>query len=220
TSNKITFTRSGGTWYGIEYYNASASSQVSYSIIQNAQYGLRVINSNPSLSWSTIRYNTVRVQFDNNSFSYGGTLQGNIIEDNFDGVKCYQYSDPAITPNNVIRYNIYNGVYGDATSVPTLGYYDITGHNSLYYNGTEVWSNYSGTISARYNWWGEANPTPNVSGNVDWSNYLNYDPNSGMGKVVAKGASPVSQDNAMTDGAADTLGMAEVNRAHKIFLDG
>lgn len=219
TSNKITFTRSGGTWYGIELYNASASSQISYSIVQNAQYGVRVINSNPSLSWSTIRYNTVGVQFDNNSFSYGGTLQGNIIEDNFDGIKCYQYSDPAITPNNVIRYNIYNGVYGDATSVPTLGYYDITGHNSLYYNGTEVWSNYYGTINARYNWWGESNPTPNVSGNVDWSNYLNYDPNSGMGKVLVKADASESRGNEFENGTvADTLGIAEVNRAHEALL--
>lgn len=219
SGSKITFT-SSGTWYGIEYYNASGG-QVFYSIIQNAQYGVRVINSSPALAWNTIRYNTVGVQFDNNSYIYGGSLQGNVIENNFDGVKCYQYSDPGFTSSNVIRYNIYNGVYGDATSVPNLGLYYPTGHNSLYYNGTEVWSNYSGTIYARSNWWGEPDPTPNVSSNVDWSNYLNYDPNSGMGVVLAKaGASERRSNEFAGEAVADTVGIAEVNRAHEALLKG
>ncbi len=220
-SNKITFTRSGGTWYGIEFYNASYLSQISYSIIQNAQYGVRIINSSPSLSWNSIKLNTVGVQFENNSYDYATTLQGNVIEENVDGVKCYQYSDPAINPSNVIRYNNFYGVYGDATAVPSLGFYYPTGYNSVYYNTFEVWSAYPGTIYARYHWWGDPNPTPNVSGNVDWSNYLDYDPNSGIGKAVAKEVASENRSNEIANGAAaDTVGMVEVDHAYKVFLEG
>ncbi|MCG3121638.1 MAG: hypothetical protein ALAOOOJD_04841 [bacterium] len=220
-SNKITFTRSGGTWYGIEFYNASYLSQISYSIIQSAQYGVRIINSSPNLTWNTIKLNTVGVQFENNSYDYATTLQGNMIEENVDGVKCYQYSDPAINPSNVIRYNNFYGVYGDATAVPSLGFYYPTGYNSVYYNTFEVWSTYPGTIYARYHWWGDSNPTPNVSGNVDWSNYLDYDPNSGMGKAQAKEVSSENRSNDIASGAAaDTVGMVEVDHAYKVFLEG
>ncbi|MBC6951766.1 right-handed parallel beta-helix repeat-containing protein, partial [candidate division KSB1 bacterium] len=159
SSNKITFTRSSGTWYGIELYN-SMNSQISYSNIHNAQYGLRAINSYPALSSSSVKYNTVGVRFENNSLAYGGALQGNVVAENSsDGVQCFQYSDPGIGANNLIRYNNFYGVYGDAGSVPNLGTYSSDGYNSIYYNGTEVWSAYSGTIYARYNWWGDANPT-------------------------------------------------------------
>ncbi len=220
-SNKITFTRSGGTWYGIEFYNASYLSQISYSIIQNAQYGVRIINSSPNLTWNSIKLNTVGVQFENNSYDYATTLQGNMIEENIDGVKCYQYSDPAINPSNVIRYNNFYGVYGDATAVPNMGFYYPTGYNSIYYNTFEVWSTYPGTIYARYHWWGDPNPNPNVSGNVDWSNYLDYDPNSGMGKALAKEVSSENRSNEIADGAAaDTVGMVEVDHAYKVFLEG
>ncbi|MGH7491988.1 MAG: right-handed parallel beta-helix repeat-containing protein [bacterium] len=221
SSNKITFTRSGGTWYGIELYNAS-SCQISYSNIYNAQYGLRAINSSPILTWSTVKYNTVGVRFENNSVSYGGALQGNVIAENSsDGIQCYQYSDPALNPSNVIRYNNFYGVYGDATAVPSLGLSYPTGYNSVYYNTFEVWSVYPGTIYARYHWWGDANPTPNVSGNVDWSNYLDYDPNSGLGKSLAENPPTKNSENQIEgESEADTLGMAEVDLAYKIFLGG
>lgn len=121
SSNKITFTRSSGAWYGIELYN-SMNSQISYSNIHNAQYGLRAINSYPALSSSSVKYNTVGVRFENNSLAYGGVLQGNVIAENSsDGVQCFQYSDPGIGANNLIRYNNFYGVYGDAGSIPNLG---------------------------------------------------------------------------------------------------
>lgn len=221
SSNKITFTRSSGAWYGIELYN-SMNSQISYSNIHNAQYGLRAINSYPALSSSSVKYNTVGVRFENNSLAYGGVLQGNVIAENSsDGVQCFQYSDPGIGANNLIRYNNFYGVYGDAGSIPNLGASSSEGYNSIYYNGTEVWSAYSGTIYARYNWWGDANPTPNVSGNVVWSNHLTFDPNSGMGKPLAGDPSNKDSENQLSGASeADTLGMAEVDLAYKIFLGG
>lgn len=93
--------------------------------------------------------------------------------------------------------------------------------SSVHYNGTEVWSAYSGTIYARYNWWGDADPTPNVSGNVDWSNYLDFDPNSGIGKPLVENHPPQHSENQLAGASeADTLGMAEVDLAYKIFLGG
>lgn len=84
-----------------------------------------------------------------------------------------------------------------------------------------MWSSYPGTIYARYNWWGDPNPTPNVSGNVDWSNYLDYDPNSGMGKALAKEVSSENRSNEIASGAAvDTVGIIEVDHAYKVFLEG
>jgi TolA-binding protein len=175
-------------------------------------------NTNVSLQDNSIKYNTVGMRFENQSD--GSTIvRGNVVAENNDtGIECIQYSDPLVFPNNVIRYDNFYGVYGDNTSAPDLGRYSDQGHNSIYYNGDDVWSTYSGTIYARYNWWGSYPANPLVSFNVDYSNALYYDPNPGLGKAVAEGMS--FKNKHTSNFAADTLGMAEVNCAHEIFLSG
>jgi serine protease len=63
------FTRSGGQWYGIEFYGAPAGSEISGCTIQNAQYGVSVISSNSFYTqWCTIQNSTTGV------YSSGGDV--------------------------------------------------------------------------------------------------------------------------------------------------
>ncbi|MBI3587279.1 MAG: hypothetical protein HY088_09140, partial [Ignavibacteriales bacterium] len=118
SSQPITFTRSGGQWYGIEFYNGNAGSSISYATIENAQYGVYNYSTNVPISNSTIRNNTTGV------YIYGNcsTLSWSRIQNNTYGVNCASYGDANIQVNNVLRYNSW-AVYGDATSVPALGNY-------------------------------------------------------------------------------------------------
>ncbi|MBI3586885.1 MAG: S8 family serine peptidase, partial [Ignavibacteriales bacterium] len=127
SSSPITFTRSGGQWYGIEFYNGNAGSSISYATIENAQYGVYNYGTNVPISNSTIRNSTTGVYIYGNS----STLSWSRIQNNTYGVSLAQYGDANIQVNNVLRYNSW-AVYGDATSVPALGNYP--GYNSLYSN--------------------------------------------------------------------------------------
>lgn len=220
-TNKITFTRSGGTWYGIEFWNGAFGSEIWWANINNAQYGVRMYNTNVVLSDNSVKYNTIGLRFENQSDGVG-IIRGNVVAENNDkGVECVQYSDPLLFSSNVIRYNNFYGVYGDNTSAPDLGRYSDQGHNSIYYNGDDVWSTYGGTIYALYNWWGEYPAYPIVSYNVDYSNALSYDPNPGMGKAAANALSFEKSNRPLKGNlAADTLGITELNQAYQVFLDG
>lgn len=221
SSNKITFTRSSGAWYGIEFWNAAYGSRVSWAIINNAQYGIFMYNTNVALEDNSIKYNTTGLRFDNQSEA-AGIVRGNVVsENNYAGIECTQYSDPLLFSGNVVRYNNFYGVYGDNTSAPDLGRYSDQGYNSIYLNSDDIWSNYPGTIYARYNWWGEYPAEATVSYNVDYSNALNFDPNPGMGKRLAGDPSNKDSENQLSGASeADTLGMAEIDLAYKIFLGG
>lgn len=178
-------------------------------------------NTDVWLESNSVKYNTVGMRFENQSDG-SGIVKLNVVSENNDtGIQCLQYSDPLLFSFNLIRYNNFYGVYGDNTSAPDLGIYSDQGHNGIYYNNDDVYSSYGGTIYARYNWWGDYPASPTVSYNVDYSNALDYDPTSGMGKIANATESAGNANNKLADGAnADTLGMAEVNLAHKIFLDG
>jgi Subtilase family/FlgD Ig-like domain len=214
TTGSCTFTRSGGQWYGIEFYNGNSGSSLSYATIQNAQYGVYVYNTETSISHCTIRYNTNGVF----AASYYGSINWSLIHDNSYGVRCGTYGDPDLSPNNILRYNG-RGVYAEASGVPNLGSY--IGYNSLYYNDYyDVESQYAGTIYARGNWWGSYPADPSISGNVDYSSALSVDPN-GWAKAVVKpqpiGTSPETVSARVT--AGDTIGIAELNEAYALLRD-
>lgn len=214
SSQRITFTRSGGQWYGIEFYNGNSGSSISYATIENAQYGVYSYGTDVTVSYSTIRYNTNGAYISGypNSFSW------NLFHDNTYGVQCAGYGDANIQPNNVLRWNSW-GVYGDATSVPNLGSY--IGYNSIYSTDYyDVYSTYSGTISARGNWWGSYPANPPVTTNVDYSSELSVDPNGWAGKIVKKDKTGVPLVLTKFSGTqADEPGMKEVDQAYELLLN-
>lgn len=66
-SNPITFTSSGGQWYGIEFYNGGSGSSIQYATIRNAQYGVYLYNTNVPVSNSTIQNNTTGIYMSGTS---------------------------------------------------------------------------------------------------------------------------------------------------------
>ncbi|MCU0645205.1 MAG: hypothetical protein MUC94_13210, partial [bacterium] len=215
-----TFQAQSGTWYGIEFTNASYNSMIQYCTIEDATVAVHMNNTHVYLGSNIIQNNTTGLLF--NSGSDGVANNNQIIYNSSCGIKCTSYSDPLLFSWNVIRDNGYGygGVYGDATSIFDLGIYSDQGHNSIYYNDPyEVTTYYSGTIYARYNWWGDSDPDPNLShpnGNIDWSNYLTSDPNAMLAKSISKNPgsdSPIMKAAVSTD----TIGISEVDYAYLIY---
>ncbi|NIA31706.1 MAG: DUF1565 domain-containing protein, partial [Actinobacteria bacterium] len=219
SSNQITFEAQSGSWYGIEFYYGDADSKIKGCTIKNAQYGIRMIHTNVDLNDNTIQNNQTGLLFEN--YSDGSTLvNSNEITFNSNcGIRCLNYSDPLIFSCNVIRDNGWGlgGICGDGSSVFDLGRYSDQGHNSIYYNDPyEVSSGYSGTIYARYNWWGDSDPDPVLNGNIDWQDYLTYDPNCRLQKAVSR--HNASKPAVMQEAASnDTLGISEVDYAYKVY---
>lgn len=215
TSNKITFTRSGGQWYGIEFYYGQSGSSIQYAKIKNAQYGVSDYGTSAYLTNDSITNNSTGV-YVNGAIN---SMNWNLFRDNTYGVQCANYGDANIQTNNVFRYNSW-GVSGDYSSVPAVGSY--IGYNSLYYNDYyDVYSDYGGTIYARGNWWGQYPPSPAVSENVDYSEALSVDPNTWAGSFAESPDKPKAgrslQKSAMA--SPDTAGMIELNEAYRIYLN-
>ncbi len=212
-ANGVTFTRSGGQWYGIDFYSGNSGSSLYGCTIQNAQYGVYVYNTNPSISHCTIRYNGTGIY---GSYFYYSSVEWNLIEDNTYGVSCNQYSDLDISPSNIIRYNGW-AVSADASSAPNLG--SMTGYNSIYWNDYyDVYSSYSGTIYALGNWWGDYPPYPSIVGYVDYSSALSWNPNNWAKVSVGPQArSAITPDEGELR-ETDTLGIAEFDQARILFL--
>lgn len=219
-ANDATFTSVSGIWYGIEFTNASYNSMIQYCTIEDATVGVHMNNTDIYLLGNDINNNTTGLLF--NSGSDGVSNNNQIIYNSSCGVKCTSNSDPLLFSWNVIRDNGYGygGVYGDATSIFDLGRYSDQGHNSIYYNDQfEVQSGYPGTIYARYNWWGDPNPYPYVTSNVDWSYYLTSDPNTTLAKAISE--NPGSDAPIMNAAVStDTIGISEVDYAYLIYRKG
>jgi TolA-binding protein len=213
----VTFTRSGGQWYGIEFYNGSNESSIQYSTIENAQYGLYLYNTFVGVSHCTIKNCSTGAYVYGNSSPFTWTL----IEDNTSrGIDCASYGDPNIGPSNVLRSNSW-GVYGDAFSVPYLG--STAGYNSLYYQDYyDVYSAYSGTIYALGNWWGSYPAMPSVTVNVDYSSALSSDPNTWAGKFADSPRRPLPPLPLakLSPSSSDSVGMEELDQAYRLYLAG
>jgi subtilisin family serine protease/tetratricopeptide (TPR) repeat protein len=216
SSQPITFTRSGGQWYGIEFYNGQSGSSLQYVTIENAQYGVYNYATNVPISNSLLRNNSTALYSTNNA----STINWTRVQYNGYGIQLASYGDANIQPNNVIRYNGW-GVYGDGTSVPNLG--SLTGYNSLYSQDYyDVYSTYGGTIFARGNWWGSYPALPSVTANVDYSSELSSDPNGWAGKLAAPVKGPVLPGPLSKKGepTGNDPGMQELAEAYRLYLDG
>lgn len=212
---RITFTRSGGQWYGVEfYYNYGSGSSIQYAIIENAQYGVADYGTSPYLANNKIRYNYAGVYVSGSIPS----MNWNLFEYNTYGVHCVNYGDANIQTNNVIRYNSH-GVRGDYTSVPAVGSY--IGYNGLYNDYYDINSDYGGTIYARGNWWGQYPASPSLTMNVDYSGELSVDPNSWAVGFVVSPDHPTSDlslgKTSMSQG--DTVGVGALDQAYRLYLD-
>ncbi len=204
SSSPITFQGSGspGSWFGIEFYDISQGSSLRYCTIKDATYGLNLISSylppNPL-----------------------------VITNNDYGVNCTNYSDPSFI-STVFSGNNYD-VYGDATSTMLLGTSTGPGYNSFRNPGIyQVYSTYSGTISAEGNWWGSSSPSPYVTSNVDYSNWLSSDPNPEMkevdGKhvVVVQSVSSSSSEPQISQPkiASSDTSITKLDAAYRLYLGG
>jgi hypothetical protein len=222
-SNRITFQSISGTWYGIKFYNGSSSSRIKYCTIKNATTGIYMYNTDVYLHDNKIQYNDTGMLFEN--YSDGSSIVNchEITYNDSAGIRCKTYSDPLVFTCNEIRDNGYGlaGVYGDNSSVFDLGRYSDQGHNSIYWNDPyEVYSTYSGTIYACYNWWGDSDPDPNVSSNVSWLYYLTSDPNSKAAPMADPTISDPPAINKVVQSDSDTTGISEVDKAYLIYRDG
>jgi len=203
SANGATFQGSGyrGSWFGIEFYNVTASQSLGYCTIKDASYGLNFINTDVALSHPAVRDNTY-------------------------GVNCTNYSDPIFT-YTVLQTNGW-GVDGDASSDPYLGAYlgyDSFRDNDFY----DIYSTYSGTIYARSNWWGACPPYPSVTQNVDYSYWLCSDPNP-RGQSVATDLVGLQFSKRVTGSSSELIspgvvptpepGMSELNTAYLFYVDG
>ncbi|MFZ5516708.1 MAG: right-handed parallel beta-helix repeat-containing protein [Candidatus Zhuqueibacterota bacterium] len=226
TANGVTF--QGSSWLGLEFSNASSSSQVINCTITDASVGINMYNSDVQVSGNTIEDNTTGILFNNGSDG-SGIVNGNVVQNNSCyGIRCLSNSDPLIFSSNVITSNgdyggIYGGVCGDGSSIFDLGRYSDQGHNSIYWNAVyEVATGYSGTIYARYNWWGDSDPSPffyEPNGDVDWDYYLAYDPNYMLNKSMARNStsSPAVVNVNVSD---DTVGVKELDEAIFYYQNG
>ena len=220
-----TFQSQSGTWYGIEFNHAASASQVKYCNITDAQYGVYMIHTDVVITGNIIEENTTGLLFEDYADGDGIVNQNVVTFNSSYGIRCKTYSDPLLFSCNVISDNGYGygGVYGDASSIFDLGIYSDQGHNSIYYNDPyEVTTYYSGTIYAKYNWWGDSEPDPNLSypnGNIDWSYYLTSDPNAMLAKAISQNPGP---DAPIMKAAAatDTIGISEVDYAYLIYRKG
>ncbi|MGB9588905.1 MAG: matrixin family metalloprotease, partial [Armatimonadota bacterium] len=147
SSQPITFTRNGGTWYGIEANYGSID--LRYCSVQNAQNGVKAYRSAGYLDHVTITGSATGMRYDNQSW---GDVRYSSITSCTYGIHCSQNSNPSIRPYNRI-WNHTTGVYSDYNSLPVLGTLSGWGNNSIKNNATmDVWSENSNTVYAQYNY--------------------------------------------------------------------
>jgi hypothetical protein len=157
-----------------------------------------------TLSWnnfgSEISGVTISGNRINNNLTWGiearrnyGTISGLVISGNTisgsrtqDGVALSTLDDGSISEvtfyYNTIANNAENGINitGDNITNINLGSSSSGGSNSIYDNTEYDVNNLTGaTISAQYNWWGQASgPDPlKISGDIDYAPWLTSDPN-------------------------------------------
>jgi hypothetical protein len=117
--------------------------------------------------------------------------------------------------NNWVKFNS-RGIYIDATSTPYLGTDQNRVYCSIWGNDWDVWSDYGGTVSAQWNYWGSYPANPMIYGTVDYSNELMVEPNPFL-KIAVRNK-PLQQTTADDSPgvASDTLGMAELDHARAL----
>lgn len=210
-SDRITFTSTSGTWYGIEVNNGGHFNP-DFSDFENAQYPIDYYDSDGDVHTCTFTDYSTAIRYDNTS--WGKVDYSTIIEYGATGLDFVQYSSGDIRSYNEIQDNYY-GVKIDSNSDPNLGYTAGGGYNSIYNAVWDVYSTNSSTLDAIYNWWGSSSPSPSIYGNVDWDPYLTSDP------ISKQSASrPPKIVHHESSNPSDTVGVREFNDAKLIFQEG
>ena len=205
---------SGATWWGISFYNCSSSSEVVNCTITGSTYGLDMYYySNVRLQLNDILLNHIGLFFS--SYSDGnGAVSRNDIHSNDYGVYCINYCDPTLYQTGFINND--RAIYGNNSNCDfNLGSNSSEGQNSFLYSGDyDVYSTYSGTIQAQYNYWGGYPPdTTNNYGNTNCSNPLTTAP-----WYLSKSMPHLDASEQLTlSEITDTLGMAEMERAAELY---
>lgn len=209
----VTFTRSGGQWYGIEMYGVyGGANYISGCTIENATYGVYDYASyGYRIENSTIQNNGTGIE----SISGSHVIAGNYLTGNTYGVSCSDYSSLDFEINNWIKFNS-RGVYIDATSTPYLGSYWSPVYCSIWGNDWDIWSDYGGTVSAEWNYWGDYPANPMIYGTVDYSNALTAEPSRYKIAAHETARPPAATLNSSNGQAPDTTGMALLTQAIKV----
>ena len=201
----------------------SSSPTISDCTFLNNYFGVYCNPCTPTIQYNDIEYSTSSGIYLTGA---SPTLQSNSIKNNSSaGVFCHNSSYPYLF-NNTIAGNGSYGVYSDYYSTPRLAPYPWAG-NVISANGSGVGAYYNSapqgynpggnsifgntyydvvalagcTVSAEGNWWGVYPPNSSqfyISGStIDYSNYLNYNPNPGRPKqgVPSPGPTGPSADS-------------------------
>jgi subtilisin family serine protease/tetratricopeptide (TPR) repeat protein len=191
-----------GSWYGIEMNGSGAS--VGGCTIKDAYYAISLINS-------------------------GGTHSWNHLQNDRYGINCVNYSNPAMVAD-VFQEDGW-AVAGDNTCLPYLGSSaSYPGNNSFRDNDFyDVYSTYAGTVYARGNWWGASPPYPSVTQNVDYQEWLSYDPNP-RGQSVTTELVGLQFSKRVTGSSSELIspgvvptpepGMSELDTAYLLYVEG
>lgn len=115
----------GCSWYGIVFKNAQDKyTEMSYTEIKGAYFGISVINCAPVIHHCQIEFNNVGIQLE----EYGNaSIYNCVIAYNYStGIKI-KSSNPVIM-NNIVAFNINNGMWCDAISKITFEYNCVYGN--------------------------------------------------------------------------------------------
>jgi|WetSurMetagenome_2_1015567.scaffolds.fasta_scaffold02671_2 hypothetical protein len=213
-ATNVTFTRSGGQWLGIEFDGNASGSEISGCTIENAQCGLFLYATYGfQINGCTITNNATGIYC---RYAYH-VIGHNYIAGNTIGVNCADYSQVDFQINNWIKYNT-RGIQIDLSSPPQLGTTNVPVYCSIWGNDWDVWSDYSGTVSAQVNYWGSypANPMIYVTdGTVDYSNELSWEPSMKLPANLATKSTAVSGP-AKEPTPIDTAGIGELDAARML----
>ncbi|MBI5099602.1 MAG: right-handed parallel beta-helix repeat-containing protein [Nitrospirae bacterium] len=231
TSNKAT--QSPGDWYGIRFYNHAANeSSLDYVTIEYGGYqygGIYISNSSPTISYSTIRYNSnsgINITGSSSPVITGCIISGN----NSYGI--YDNSSSGSFISNSLFTS--NGSY--AISINPQFAHNFGAGNTASGNGADGIELKGGTISSDTSWryqvipyivtgnisvYGTSSETaltiePGVEIRFNGLYYLNIGYSSYKGRLVAQGTSSmpiVFTSNKATPAAGDWYGIRFYNHA-------
>ncbi|MCX7726792.1 MAG: right-handed parallel beta-helix repeat-containing protein [Chitinispirillaceae bacterium] len=117
--------KKGTLWYGIQLYEADDDfTELSYTDITGAAYGIEVIRCSPIIRNCIVEYNHIGILCGEKSTPriYNCVISYNLVS----GVKI-ETSNPHIT-NNIIAFNLNNGIWCDGVSKVVCTYNCIYGN--------------------------------------------------------------------------------------------
>ncbi len=225
---------------GIDLEGSALASIEHCNFSGDTDYGIKAANATAT-TWAIIRDNTIpcsipiycyygQVLAGANTlsgcqgvFAYGGsaTVHSNLIDSYIEGIFALNYSTVSllgatdgrghnrILPTDATLYAEYNSSI-DAGE-PAGG---TPGYNSFYGGciDAQMVAVDDGHILAQYNWWNDDFSSITFNGGTaDNSNPLDYDPNGGMGKVVAQAAAKTVTSGPATDPFFDADLVAALN---------